>query len=153
MCSWYSLQAADMCSAVAGEGGCSVHCRVFGSIPRLYSIDDSSCPATVMIKNIPRLCRMSSGGGGAKQPTALTYQECLPQDLCICSFCLLPGTAGLTPSPGQVYFKHHLDINSPFPLSFLINLTLLYFPLFHLLLPCFSHAFTQGCPSTCRERS
>ena len=68
----------------------------------------------------------------------------LPQDLCICSFCLLPGTAGLTPSPGQVCFKHHLDINSPFPLSFLINLTLLYFPLFHLLLPCFSHALYPG---------
>ena len=55
----------------------------------------------------------------------------LPQDLCICSFCLLPGTAGLVPSLGQVCFKHHLNINSLFMFlpSFLIDLTLLYFPL------------------------
>ena len=70
----------------------------------------------------------------------------LPQDLCICSFCLLPGTAGLVPSLGQVCFKHHLNINSLFMFlpSFLIDLTLLYFPLFHLLLPYFSHVLYPG---------
>ena len=68
----------------------------------------------------------------------------LPQDLCVCSFCLLPGTAGLAPSLGHVYFKHHLNINSLFPLSFLIDLTLLYFSLFHLLLPYFNHVLYPG---------
>ena len=68
----------------------------------------------------------------------------LPQDLCICSFCLLPGTAGLAPSLGHVCFKHHLNINSLFPLSFLIDLTLLYFALFHLLLPYFNHVLYPG---------
>ena len=63
---------------------------------------------------------------------------------CNIIFLLFPGTAGLAPSLGHVCFKHHLNINSLFPLSFLIDLTLLYFSLFHLLLPYFNHVLYPG---------
>lgn len=104
-----------------------------------------------MIKKNPQTLLDVLWGWRSKTTLAKTHcfdisRMLLPQDLCICSFCLLPGIAGLAPSLGQVCFKHHLNINSLFIFlpSFLIDLTLLYFSLFHLLLPYFSHVLYPG---------
>ena len=54
--------------------GCPMHCRKFGSIFDLSSLDANSNPpstAVVTAKHVSRHCQMSPGG--AKSPTAENY--------------------------------------------------------------------------------
>lgn len=100
-----------------------------------------------MIK-IPRLCWMSSWGGGANN---LAKTHCfdisrmlLPQDL-VFVLSAFPGIAGLAPTWAGLFQtpSEHKPLFMFLP-SFLIDLTLLYFSLFHLQLPYFSHVLYPG---------
>ena len=55
--------------------GCSVHCRIFTSIPGVHSLDFRSTHPFITIKNVSKCCRMSPGGQNCYElkTTALAF--------------------------------------------------------------------------------
>ena len=48
------------------DGGFSVHCIIFSSIPGLYTLDASSTLIALATKNVSRPCPMCPGGRGGE---------------------------------------------------------------------------------------